>query len=163
MKSRSLQIFGILLSVGAISARAGDLNRASKILTAEAAQTILGAPVEADSRNADADTEMGKTWVSKASYSVKSGGASGIRVSILIRHAPSHEEAQSIFESSKATFHGEDVAGLGDAAYRTKTPAQLNILKGNDWLIITAGTFRDPDPAMQEKLAREILAKMPAS
>lgn len=105
---------------------------------------------------------MRKTWVSRASFAEKAESAAGRSVSLLIRHAPSHEEAQSIFESSKATFHGEEVAGLGEAAYRTKVPAQLNILRGNDWLIISAGTLRESDAGAQEKAAREILANLPA-
>ena len=108
-----------------------------------------------------ADTEIGQTWVSRVSYHAKTGAASAPEISLLIRHAPAAADAKTIFESSKATFHGEDVSGLGDAAYRTKNPAQLDILKGANWLIISAGTFKNPDTAIQEKAAREILAKMP--
>jgi hypothetical protein len=145
-----------------ISASADDTNRASQILTAELAQKILGVPVQS-SLTKIPDTEMGQTWVSRVSYQSKTGGASAPGVSLLIRHAASVAEAKPIFESSKATFHGEDVSGLGDAAYRTKTPAQLDVLKGANWLIISAGTFQSPDTAAQEKAAREILAKIPNS
>ncbi|MEP6811084.1 MAG: hypothetical protein ABI992_12640, partial [Chthoniobacterales bacterium] len=79
------------------------------------------------------------------------------------RHAPAAADAKTTFESSKAIFHGEDVSGLGDAAYRTKAPAQLNVLKGANWLIISAGTLRAADKALQEKAAREIIAKVPNS
>jgi hypothetical protein len=160
MKS-SLVTLAVVLSLCSIPiARADDTNRASKILTAELAQKILGAPVEAGGSGM-ADTEIGQTWVSRVSYHVKTGAASAPEISLLIRHAPAAADAKTIFESSKATFHGEDVSGLGDAAYRTKSPAQLDILKGANWLIISAGTFNKPDPAIQEKAAREILAKMP--
>ena len=143
-----------------VSARAGDTNRAAQILTAELAQKILGVPVESSSTNS-ADTEIGQTWVSRITYRATTGGASAPSVSLLIRHAASAADATPIFESSKETFHGEDVSGLGDAAYRTKSPAQLDVLKGSNWLIISAGTFNKPDPAIQEKAAREILAKIP--
>ncbi len=158
-------LFALALLAGpAMPASAGETkaNRASEILTADLAQKILGVPVESSSA-ATPDTEMGQTWVSRISYRAKTGDASAPGVSLLIRHAGSAAEAKSIFDSSKATFHGEDVAGLGDAAYRTKTPAQLDVLKGSNWLIITAGTFSNPDRVSQEKAAHEILTKVPGS
>jgi hypothetical protein len=160
MKSPYFVLCAVFAFCFVTTVRADDTNRASKILTAELAQKILGAPVEA-SGSGMADTEIGQTWVSRISYRAKTGGASAPSVSLLIRHASAAADAKTIFESSKATFHGEDVAGLGDAAYRTKSPAQLDILKGTNWLIISAGTFSNPDPAIQEKAAREILAKIP--
>lgn len=162
MKSFYVVLFAAFVFCSAISAQADDTSRAGKILTPELAQKILGAPVEASATSIP-DTEMGQTWVSRISYQAKTGGASAPGVSLLIRHAASATEAQTIFESSKATFHGEAVPGLGDAAYRTKTPAQLDVLKGTNWLIISAGTFKSPDPVTQEKAAREILPKMPNS
>jgi hypothetical protein len=160
MKSSYVVLLAAFALCFVTAVRADDTTRASKILTAELAQKILGAPVEAGGSGM-ADTEIGQTWVSRVSYHVKSGAASAPEISLLIRHASAAADAKTIFESSKATFHGEDVSSLGDSAYRTKSPAQLDILKGANWLIISAGTFSNPDPATQEKAAREILAKMP--
>jgi hypothetical protein len=162
MKSFYFALAAVLELSFVASGRAGDLNRAGQILTAELAQKILGVPVESSSTNS-ADTEIGQTWVSRISYRAKTGGASAPSVSLLIRHAASVADAEPIFESSKATFHGEDVAGLGNPAYRTTNPAQLDVLNGANWLIISAGTLQSPDPAAQEKAAREILGKMPKS
>jgi hypothetical protein len=162
MKSFHLGLVAAFALSFVASVRAGDTNRAAQVLTAELAQKILGVPVESSSTSS-ADTEIGQTWVSRISYRAKGGGASAPSVSLLIRHAASDADAKPIFESSKETFHGEDVSGLGDAAYRTKSPAQLDVLKGANWLIISAGTFQNPDLATQEKAAREILAKMPKS
>ncbi len=78
----------------------------------------------------------------------------------LLRHATSKNEAAGIFKSTKSTFHGDEVSGLGIPAYRTAMPAQLNVLKGHHWLIISAGTFKDPAKLAQEKLARIILPKI---
>ncbi len=160
-----MKSFFVHLSVGLIcfgaTVCAGDLNRAGQILTADLAQKILGTPVEAGSTNGDADTEIGKTWVSRVSYAAKAGGPSAVGLTLLVRHGDDPEQSKQIFESSKATFKGVDVAGLGTAAYRTQIPAQLNVLKGAHWLIISAGTLRVADPALQEKAAREIIAKMP--
>ena len=137
---------------------AEDAVRAAKILTPELAQSVLGSPVKV-SGSGMPDTDMGKTWVSQIHYSKKEEGAKG-QVGLLIRHAPTKEEATSTFESSKANFKGVTVAGLGDRAYRTERPAQLNVLKGSNWLIISAGTFSQPDTAGQEKIAKEILPKI---
>ncbi len=150
-----------LLVILATFVRADDQNRAGKILTVDLAQKILGSPPESNAMPAMPDTEIGKTWVSRMSYSSKAGGAASTEISLLIRHGDSADQAKVIFESSKATFKGVDVAGLGDAAYRTQTPAQLDILKGPNWLIISAGTVREPNPALQEKAAREILTRLP--
>jgi hypothetical protein len=161
---RSFRFFpGIVLICVATLVWADDGNRASQMLTADLAQKILGSPVEAGSMNGVADTEVGKTWVSRTSYAAKAGGASAVRLSLLIRHGDGAEQAKQIFESSKNTFKGVDVAGLGDAAYRTQTPAQLNVLRGVNWIIISAGTLREANSSMQEKAAREILAKIPSS
>ena len=139
-------------------ALATDTCRAAKVLTPEIAQSVLGGPVEVSGSGMD-DTEVGKTWVSKVHYKKAAEGAKG-QVGLLIRHASTKEEASNTFESSKSTFKGVDVAGLGDKAYRTQTPAQLNVLKGSNWLIISAGTFSQPDTAGQEKIAKEILPKI---
>jgi len=137
---------------------ADDAVRAAKILTPELAQSILGAPVKV-SGSGMSDTEVGKTWVSQIHYAKKDEGAKG-QVGLLIRHAATKEEASNTFESSKETFKGVIVAGLGDRAYRTERPAQLNVLKGSNWLIISAGTFSQPDTAGQEKIAKEVLPKI---
>ncbi len=162
MKTLVPQIMVALICLATV-ARADSSNRASQILTADLAQKILGAAVEPGSKNATADTEMGKIWVSSASYSVSGGGATASRVTVLIRHADTADQAKTIFESSKGTFKGVDVPGIGDSAYRTQIPAQLDVLKGNCWIIITAGTGKTADSGLQEKTAREILPKIPSS
>ena len=140
----------------------GDLNAAgniaAKIFTEEMAQSVLGAPVQPASRNSDADIKNGATTVSQCSYSIKGDAAvMPTSVSLLLRRAGSADEAKTIFLSSKTTYNGEAVAGLGDDAYRTAAPPQLNVLKGRNWLIISAGAFPKADPALQEKATREIL------
>lgn len=145
----------LLLLLGlAASVAAESLNRASQVLTPAIARQVLGAPAKASPHNKMADTMTGPIWVSNANYSL-SGGRS---VSLLIRHAASKDEASSIFHSSKLSFKGVDVHGLGVPAYRTKTPAQLNVLKGANWLIISVGTFQKPEEAGQFKAAKAILA-----
>lgn len=140
--------------------RADDVNRASKILTPELATQILGSEAAGGLRNTYGDTEKGKTWVSTASYSSKVG-LDPRTVTLLIRHESSAAETQKVFEKSREVLKGAAVPGLGEDAFRTETPAQLDVRKGADWLIISAGDLTQPDPALQEKAAREILAKLP--
>jgi hypothetical protein len=154
---------GLLGLLFATSVLAEDLagNIAAKVLTAEVAERILSAPVEAAKANSEPDIKSGATVVSRCSYSVKGDSAMTIRVSLMLRRAGTPEEAKAIFLASKQTYHGEDIGGLGDAAYRTAAPAQLNVLKGRSWLIISAGLFPKADPSLQEKAAREILKNLP--
>jgi len=135
-------------------------NIAANILTPEVAQRILGRPVEAAARNSNADMHNGANVVSQAGYNIKDGDSSAPRIGVTIRRFATVEEAKSAFAGSKGTYSGVDVAEIGDAAYRIATPAQFNVLKGRDWIIITAGVFPKADPALQEKAAREILANI---
>lgn len=142
----------------ASAALADETNRASKVLTPEIASKVLGGTVKASLSNTMADTEMGKIWVSNSHYSIQGGP----QISLLIRHAASKDEAKNNFEQSKGIYKGVTVEGLGDAAYRTAEPPQLDVLKGSNWLIISVGTLKAPDTAGQEKAARELLPKVAA-
>jgi hypothetical protein len=154
-----LSLLLLLLATCALAADSVD-NLAAKILTPEVAQRILGAPVEAAKVNSEADMKSGATLMSRCSYSLKNDGGTTTSVSLLLRRAATPEEAKAIFLASKQTYHGEDVVNLGDAAYRTAAPAQLDVLKGSSWLIISAGAFPKADPLLQENAAREILKNL---
>lgn len=132
-------------------------NRASQVLTPVIAKQVLGAPVKASPHNNMADTVNGAIWVSNANYRLAGGNGSTSTAGLLIRHTANKDEASSIFASSRLASKGVDVPGLGVPAYRTTRPAQLNVLKGANWLIISVGTFQKPDPAGQVKLARAVL------
>ena len=157
--NRLVRVLTLICAVTNVSATELD-NIAIKMLTPEIAERILGAPVEAGSQNESADIHNGANVVSRAGYGVKAGGPSSPRIGLLLRRSATAEETKTAFLGSKAIYHGVDVAGLGDAAYRIDKPAQLNVLKGADWVIITAGVFPGADPALQEKTAREILPKL---
>lgn len=152
--------FGIALLLALVAPLRGeDENRASKILTPELATQIFASEAAGSLRNTFGDADEGKAWVSTASYSTKSG-LDRQTVTLLIRHGRNAADTQSAFEASREVLKGVAVADLGDAAFRTAEPAQLDIRKGADWLIISAGTSTQPDPALQEKAAREILARL---
>lgn len=155
MKNIQLVTAGIFICLSA-TLNAAD-NVAAQAFTEEMAQRVLAAPVQPAKGNSGADMKNGETTVSQCSYSLKNGDLSPAAVSLMLRRAPSASEAKTIFLSSKKIYSGETVAGLGDDAYRTAAPAQLNVLKGRNWLIISAGAFPKADQALQETAAREIL------
>jgi hypothetical protein len=133
------------------------VNVAATIFTPDVAQRILGAPAEAAKINFEADMKNGAAVVSRCSYLMKNDAGTATHISLLLRRAASVEEGKAIFLASKLTYHDEEITNLGDAAYRSTAPAQLNVLKGKNWLIISAGVFPKADPLLQEKAAREIL------
>jgi hypothetical protein len=128
-------------------------NRASQVLTPEIAQKVLKAPVEAGPHNTNPDVVNGKIWVSNSNYSLVGGNGASPTVGLLIRHGSS----KKAFDSNKTLYQGVDVQGLGFPAYRTAKPAQLNVLKGSSWLIISVGNYKTPDLGGQETLAKLIL------
>ncbi|MEY2509424.1 MAG: hypothetical protein QOE26_187 [Verrucomicrobiota bacterium] len=150
---------GFLLLVLAPCVFAADpaVNLAATILTPDVATRIFGGPAEASKANSEADMKSGAAVVSRCSYSIKNEAGTATNISLLLRRAATLDEGKAIFLASKLTHHDEEISDLGDAAYRTAAPAQLNVLKGKNWLIISAGAFPKPDPILQEKAAREIL------
>ena len=101
--------------------------------------------------------KSGTAVVSRCSYSMKNDTGTTTSISLLFRRAATMEEGKAIFLASKLVHHDEEISDLGDSAYRTVAPAQLNVLKGKNWLVISAGAFPKPNPSLQEKVAREIL------
>lgn len=138
----------------------GEGNRASKLLTEDLAKDVLGCGVKPNTSNNSQDEVTGEAWVSRAGYSASSSSRPVPQLTLLIRHAKSSDQAKNVFDSSKTAFGGVDVSGLGAPAYRTKVPAQLNVLLGKNWLILSAGTFAKPDTENQEKLAKQLIAKI---
>ncbi|MBS1994006.1 MAG: hypothetical protein JSS86_24585 [Cyanobacteria bacterium SZAS LIN-2] len=136
-------------------------NRAAELLPLGLAEKVLNAPCDAGNENVLADTKSGPTWVSKAFYQVKSNQPLAPQVGLLIRHVATPSEAENAFATQKAAQQGVDVNIQGATkAYRSKQPAQLNVLKGCNLLIITAGTVKSPDNYGQEKIAKEVLPKI---
>lgn len=155
MRKAVLLIFAIIVALfSQPTAIAQERHRAADLLSPELAQKILGVSVKANSGNAG-DTESGPNWTSRCNYY-----SDGPSIALLIRHFGTAAEAQNIFQSSKATFQGEEVPSLGCNAFRTRRPAQLNLLKGCNWLTISAGTFQEPNLVKQEELAKIILPKV---
>jgi hypothetical protein len=82
-------------------------------------------------------------------------------VSLLIRRATDVKEAKVIFDTSRQTFKGVDVAMQGvDEAFWTDSLQQLNLLKGRDWLMITTGKMGAKTQEQAVQTANLILPKL---
>jgi len=148
-------IVGVLLST-TVGPALADENRASQILTKNLAEQLTGSSVTQQTSGVIKDSAYGEAWASTVTYDVRSSG--GV-LSANIRHSAKAEEAKQKFEVAKKCMNGSTVSGIGDSAFRTKgsaQPGQLNVLKGKNWIVITAGTFTSPDTALQEKAGREL-------
>lgn len=134
---------------------------ACALLTKEDVESFLAQPVGTP---ATTHTEAMGNTVTQCRYSGTSGNK---RVALLLRQAASADEAVKIFKQARDAskeLSGADpqvVDGLGESAYWTGgNLKQLNVLKGDAWLIITASNGTDPLEA-SKSVSRKILARMP--
>jgi hypothetical protein len=133
------------------------------LLTKEDVESFLAEPVGTP---ATTHTEAMGNTVTQCRYSAPSGSK---RVGLLLRQAATVDEAAKIFKQARETakeLSGADpqvIAGLGDSAYWIGgNLKQLNVLKGDAWLIITANAGNGTDPlAASKSVSGKILARMP--
>ena len=133
--------------------------KACDLLTQQAAQRAAGGPVKKAPDNPASNRSSGGTDLSSCTYTSTSADFRSPTITLLVRSADA-DESRSAFESNKSTYKGKDVSGLGDAAYRTASPSQLNILKGGTWMIITASAGPKARPDIENKAARDILRNL---
>ena len=159
---------GSAINVGAPNPRTPGVNdrssqrlEACSLLTKSDAESFLGEPVGAP---ATTHTEAMGNIVTQCRYSAPSGSK---RVGLLLRQASSIDEAAKIFRQARDTskeLSGADpqvIDGLGDSAYWIGgNLKQLNVLKGDAWLIITASPGDGTDQLEASKtISRRILAR----
>lgn len=113
------------------------------LLTKADAEAILGQAVHEPLHNG-AKSEDGQTIVSSCNYATDGETENEVKVvSLLVRKAATAEEALRVYEETRGLSVGlsgtepSDVEGLGDRAYWTGgTLTQMNVLKGELWLIV---------------------------
>lgn len=135
---------------------------ACAILTPEMAASALGTDVKL-STGPETQVQMKNITVTSCTYSSKNPATvrDVVSVSLLIRRATDQAEAKTIFDTSKQTFQGVDVSMQGiDGAYWSASLQQLNLLKGRDWYIITAGKVGTKTQEQAVKVADLILPKL---
>jgi hypothetical protein len=161
MTPRFVSFLAAALSLVALfvsNAEAGN-NLASTVFPERAAEEILKTDVEAASGNAQPDITSAKTLISYCSYKTKTGKTNAAHIDVTVRKSETPEDAKAQFDSGKLIYRGQDLSGIGDAAFRSTSPPQLMVLKGKYWIMVTAGTFK-PDPALEESAASEILRRL---
>ena len=134
---------------------------ACALLTKDDAEAILGGNVNAPTTN---NAEQGGTVVSQCHYSSIAGGTVK-QVGVLARQSPTADEARQTFQRAQGASkdlsgtEAQKIAGLGDDAYWTGGKlAQLNVLKDNVWLIVTANPGQGDRLEASKTAANKILA-----
>lgn len=121
------------------------------------AQAVLGTGAQAGSDDGSA-TESDDISVSTCTYT-----GSGVAATLLARSAKTADGAASN-ASQFATLPetGTSVTGYGDKAYWDSAYGQLNILKNNNWYILSNGPIRATDRTLEngKKLADQIISHL---
>jgi len=125
---------------------------ACTLLTQEEAAALLGEPVEKPTDSATGGTVTNCNWMTP-SFNM---------VGILVRLASSPAEAETVRQEARQQSKSlsgvdpEEVAGLGANAYWAGGNInQLNVFKGNYWLIITASKGNSSDNLSLAKAVAE--------
>lgn len=136
---------------------------ACSLLTKADVESFLAEPVGTP---ATTHTEAMGNTVTQCRYSALAGNK---RVGLLLRQAATADEAGKVFKQARDTAkelsgaEPQSIDGLGESAYWTGgNLKQLNVLKNDAWLIITASAGNGTDPLEASKnVSRKILARMP--
>ncbi len=175
MKTKMFLMTGLLFTVAALNGcsapahtNTASSERAAKtsskldaclLLTRSDAEELMG-----EAASSPTSSQVGET-VSRCGYVSQSNSK---RISLLVRQASSRSEAAQIFQKAQNESQGlsgsdpQAVPGLGDAAFWAGgTLKQLNVLKGEAWLIVSARFGGDNDPlAASESATKKILAHL---
>ncbi len=143
------------------SGKSGAVKKACDILTLDEATKVLGAGAKGGSSNTDAPTESEHLTVSTCTYDNNDDSKTA---TILVRAAKSSkgiESNQRAFGSDKPA-DAQDVAGYGDKAFWSPQFGQLNVLKNNNWYIISNGPLNPAGNTLNEakQLADLIISKL---
>jgi hypothetical protein len=131
---------------------------ACEILTAEVARKFFGGATE-DVQEAPAQNPTGDVMVTNCNYmeKAKNGSAMPRQAGLLLRAGQNDagvKDNENGFKQQR-TKKDKDVPGIGDSAFWSPSYGQLNVLKGDNWYIITAGGVlaKDRTLADAKKLA----------
>ena len=161
MKTQLISFYALLFCAGTVLILKAEApgNLASSILTQALAGRILNADVQPGSANTQPDGDNGRMRISYCSYKGTGTDKNQPHLDLQIKQSDTPANARALFESSKMIYRGQDVSGVGDAAFRSTMPPQLHILKGRSFIIVTAGRAK-ADPALEESAASEVLRRL---
>ncbi len=156
-------ICSLVVGLALWSATADELGReknmASTILTPVLASRILSGDVEPGSSNSQPDGGFARMRISHCSYKTTAVGKQAAYLDFDLRQMDTPALAKAQFESSKIIFRGQDVSGVGEAAFRPVSPAQLHVLKGRYYIVVSAGKSKS-DASAEENAVAEILRRL---
>jgi hypothetical protein len=142
---------------------------ACRVLTLDDAKQVLGNAAKASNSNGIGDTENADVKVTNCSYTSGVGtGSDFTTIGLLVRAAKTKaggESNKAVFVSNKPAGINDvqHVQGFGDAAFWDQSKGQLNILKHNNWYIVSKLVGAHPDQAKQsdvEQVAKRIMERM---
>jgi hypothetical protein len=162
MKIRFSWLTIVAFGLASVWATEPDFSRniAAGVLTQALAERILDAEVNPASGNTQPDGHAARVRISHCSYQTKASEKKTGHIDLVVRQSETPEGAKAQFESAKVIYRGQDVGGLGEAAFRPNTLSQVHVLKGHSYLIVTAGASFKADPHLEENAASEILRRL---
>jgi hypothetical protein len=152
-------LLGCVALVMIATTRGDTINLAATLFRQTDAEQIFSGELEAASYNTKPDGEGAGTRISQCGYVWKKNSRQVAHVDLSLRQWKTPEVARAQFEGMKLVYRGTDVNGLGDAAFRSPSPAQLHVLKGRTWITVTAGTFK-AEPEKEAVIATIALGRI---
>lgn len=142
---------------------------ACTIFTLEDAKQVLGSAAEKGTNTSAGNVSTSDLAVSTCTYLVKASTQNATTVqsqptaSILVRSSKSTMgTASNKSQFTTLPVGAETVSGYGDSAFWNPTFGQLNVLKHNNWVILSNGTLKITDRKLDDakKLADVIVPKL---
>lgn len=144
----------------------GDTNyvtvKACDVLTDDIAKQVIGSSAVKGSLGAE-PTSDGVTTFDTCIYNAGPDASTPHTISVAVRSAKNRASARSnraMFAPGGKPTDAEDIKRLGNAAYWDPGMSQLNILKGNNWYIVTNYTGTAPANGTATRDMAEQLAKL---
>lgn len=140
-------------------------NMACQIFTAADAKALLGSSAQGGPGPVESSPDLA---VSSCSYSQSGGSGAGVSAresaSLLVR-APKTDRGRTSNVNALGPLRPsgvEDVSGYGDSAYWDGQHGQLNILKNNNWYVLSYGSAAPANRSLDQakQLADKLLARM---
>lgn len=155
---RSMLVMGLVATNAAVAQEPKEFD-ACRVFTSQDAEKVLGVIVTQDVVNSKAKVKV----VLACNYTSTSGDARTLQVAgASFRFAHNDDEAKRSFSEARHGVRGKPMIVAGKDAFWIEKLGQLNVLKGNTWLTVSAGPVgmqgRDATPAI--KLAEILLPKI---
>lgn len=120
---------------------------ACDLLTIDEAKSLLGP--NAINSNTNTPVQTADTAASRCGYTNGTTDTENLVVAAIIVRSGINdkgvEKNATDFSASRPTQNVDNVKDLGDSAYFNKTLGQLNILDGNEWIILSYGIGSAPE------------------